>query len=225
MADDEGPAPPRLRWTWPGDGATAPLSRDEVLPRDEVRDRLGVALDLSGVDAAGAYVERCRFDACQLDDLELHGASLDEFRLDGCTAASLGAGDGVWRDVELVGCRVGVLSLDGAHLDRVVFDGGKVDLLNLRGATVRDVVLRDVHVGELDLGLATLRSVALEGCTVGSLVLDGTGYRDVDLRRSAIVEVSGVRSLAGTVITPTQLVELAPQLAAELGVAVLGLAD
>ncbi|MCZ4514146.1 pentapeptide repeat-containing protein, partial [Streptomyces sp. ActVer] len=53
--------------------------------------------------------------------------------------------------------------------------------------------------------------------------LSGATLVDVDLRRAAEVEVArGVDRLAGAVISPAQLMDLAGVFAAEMGVRVVG---
>ncbi len=110
--------------------------------------------------------------------------------------------------------------LPGSDLTRVRLRGGKVDYLNLRAATLTDVHLDDVVVGELDLGGASATRLRVDGA-LGRLDVTGADLRDVDLRGADLRAPTGLAGLAGAVVSPAQLLELAPALADHVGLRVL----
>lgn len=128
------------------------------------------------------------------------------------------AGESAWRGVTLARCRLGALDLHGSRLTMVTVMGGKFDFVNLRASRLRDVLLRDCAIGELDLGGARFERVALPGCTVDRLQLHDTTLTDVDLRDTRIGEVHGIQHLRGATLRAGQLVQLAPAMAAHLGI-------
>jgi hypothetical protein len=58
----------------------------------------------------------------------------------------------------------------------------------------------------------------LPGTTVGTLTVEEARLEGLDLTGGRIGGVRGVGSLRGTVVSATQLLELAPLLAAHLGI-------
>lgn len=69
---------------------------------------------------------------------------------------------------------------------------------------------------EDDFYSAELCKVAFLNCTMEKTEFSGSKLKQVDLRTSHIAGISGISGLAGATIDSTQLVALAPILAAEL---------
>jgi uncharacterized protein YjbI with pentapeptide repeats len=177
--------------------------------------------DLTGQDGGGARFMDCALRGCALDETRLRHARL----LDSVLTAPRGVGtdlaEATLRDVELVDARLGGAQLHGAVLERVLIRGGKIDYLNLRKAKLRDVVFEGCVLVEPDFGGARLERVEFVDCVLKGADLSGVTLTDVDLRGAAQLEIArGVERLAGSVISPAQLLDLAPVLAAELGVRV-----
>ena len=95
---------------------------------------------------------------------------------------------------------MGYVNLAGAQLQDVVFEGCEIDSLDLRGAELEAVTFVDSRVDELNVAGATLSAVDLSGARLRTLV--------------------GVESLRGAIIGHSQLIDLAPLLAAQLGLEV-----
>lgn len=118
--------------------------------------------------------------------------------------------------------RLGGVQLHGAVLERVVFRGGKIDYLNLRKARLKDVVFDGCVLVEADFAGAVLERVEFRGCALRGADFTGARMADVDLRGAAELDIArGVEALSGAVISPPQLFDLAPALAAQLGIRVL----
>ena len=81
-----------------------------------------------------------------------------------------------------------------------MFEGCEIDSLDLRGAELEAVTFIDSRVDELNVAGSTLSAVDLSGARLRTLV--------------------GVESLRGAIIGHSQLVDLAPLLAAQLGLEV-----
>ena len=152
-------------------------------------------------------MRRARFSECLLDDL--HATSLD-------------AADSVWRDTLLTVRRVGALLATGASWSSVRVRGGRLDLVDLSGAKLAGVAFEGCVIGELDLGTAEARDLRFEGCKIELLDVGGARLGGADLTGAVLGAVRGVAGLRGATITAEQLVDLAPQLAAHLGLKVRG---
>ena len=105
-----------------------------------------------------------------------------------------------WSGIRIRATRVGHINLAGARLQDVVFEGCEIDSLDLRGADLEAVTFVDSRVDELNVAGATLSAVDLSGARLRTLV--------------------GVESLRGAIIGHSQLIDLAPLLATELGLQV-----
>ena len=103
-------------------------------------------------------------------------------------------------DVRIRGTHLGYVNLAGAQLQDVVFEGCEIDSLDLRGAKLEAVTFIDSRVDELNVAGSTLSAVDLSGARLRTLV--------------------GIESLRGAIIGHSQLVDLAPLLAAQLGLEV-----
>ncbi len=177
--------------------------------------------DLTGQDGAGARFMDCALTGCALDETRLHHARILDSVLTGLRGVGTDLAESTLRDVELVDARLGGVQLHGAALERVVIRGGKIDYLNLRKARLKDVVFEGCVLVEPDFGGARLERVEFVDCALKGVDLTGVTLAEVDLRRAAELDIArGVDRLSGAVISSGQLLDLAPVLAAQLGIRV-----
>ncbi|MEW2292160.1 pentapeptide repeat-containing protein [Streptomyces sp. NPDC006743] len=217
-----------------GRGRVKAARRPEVrLPALEAYEGAGLApdgdydglefreTDFAGQDGAGARFMDCALRGCVLDDASLRRARLFDTVLTGVRGVGTDLAEATLRDVELTDARLGGVQSHGAVLERVRIRGGKIDYLNLRKARLRDVVFEGCVLVEPDFGGARLERVEFVDCVLQGVDFGGAALTDVDLRGAARLEIArGVDRLAGAVISTGQLLDLAPVLAAELGVRV-----
>ncbi|MGW4669636.1 pentapeptide repeat-containing protein [Streptomyces sp. NPDC004324] len=203
-----------------------PLEPHEGAPLEPDGDYDGLEFreaDFAGQDGGGARFMDCALTGCALDETRLHHARVLDSVLTGVRGVGTDLAESTLRDVELVDARLGGVQLHGSVLERVLVRGGKIDYLNLRRARLKDVVFEGCVLVEPDFGGARLERVAFVDCAVRGADLTGATLVDVDLRHAAELDIArGVDRLAGAVISPSQLLDLAPVLAAALGVRVHG---
>ncbi|MYT21414.1 pentapeptide repeat-containing protein [Streptomyces sp. SID7760] len=194
-----------------------------VLEPDGDYDGLEFAdLDFAGQEGIGARFMDCALRRCALDGAGLAKARILDSVLEGVRGVGTDLSGASLRDVELVEARLGGVQLHGAVLERVVFRGGKIDYLNLRKARLKDVVFDGCVLVEADFAGAVLERVEFRGCALRGADVTGARMADVDLRGALELDIArGVGALAGAVISPSQLFDLAPSLAAQLGLRVL----
>lgn len=216
----EGPRPPRL--------PSIRLSALEAVGEAEVLD--GDA-DLDGVELTGVRSEglvwegRRRLSSARMCDLTVTdwnawGMSLVECSLEQLDVVSMAAADSRWRAVEVRQSRIGSAELYDAVWDGVHFVGCKLGFLNLRGARLTDVAFTDCVIDGLDLMRATASRVAFQGSRIARLDSSGARLVEVDLRGARLGELGSVEGLRGASITLEQLLDLAPVMAARLGIRV-----
>jgi uncharacterized protein YjbI with pentapeptide repeats len=175
---------------------------------------------LAGSVANDAAFLACRFDRCGLDDVSMRRAHISESLLDELHATSLDAADSVWRDSLISIRRVGAFLAIGATWSSVRVRGGRLDLLDLSGAKLRDVAFEGCAIGELDLGTVEARDLTFADCDIELLDVTGARLAGADLTGAQIGAVKGVAGLKGALVTPSQLLDLAPHLAAHIGIKV-----
>lgn len=179
-------------------------------------------VELTGQDGRGARFLECALRDVGLDEARLGHARLLSCRLERVRGVGTQLPGAQLRDVEMDQVRLGGVQLHGATLERVRIVGSKIDYLNLRQAKLRDVVFENCVLREPDFAGAALRRVSFVGCELRGAGFAQAGLRDVDFRGAASLDLSdGFDRLAGCVVTPTQLLDLAPALAARLGITVL----
>jgi uncharacterized protein YjbI with pentapeptide repeats len=197
-----------------------PFAGDSLEPHGDYDAVRFDGLDFAGQRADDAAFLGCRLDRCGLDGVSLRRARISECRLDELQAASIDAADSIWRDALVTVRRLGALLAPGATWSSVRVRGGRLDLVDLSGAKLAGVAFEGCAIGELDLGTAEGRGVAFEDCEIELLDVAGARLADADLTGATIGAVRGVEGLRGATITPAQLVDLAPQLAAQMGLRV-----
>ncbi|WP_136518121.1 pentapeptide repeat-containing protein [Cellulomonas telluris] len=194
---------------------------DDLVPDADLDALTFEGLDLSGRDASGARFLECELTGCRADGLRLDHARLLDTTWTAVQAGDVRAPGSAWRDVTLTDVRLGALGTSAAEVVRLRVVGGKVDYLDLRGATVDGLHLERVTLGDLDLSGATVRKLVVVDCDVRRLDTSDARLRDVDLRGARLTGgVDGVGGLAGATISGDQLLDLAPLLAAHLGLRV-----
>lgn len=201
-------------------GGLAPYDGTPLQPRDDHDDTLFDSADLSDRVADGASFLGCRLAGCRADGLRARRARFVDTELRGLQAATLDLAESTWRDCILADCRLGAVTASRAQLSRVRVRGGKVDFVNLRGARLLDVVFESCVLGELDAGDAELVNVSFVDARLDVLRLSGSTADRLDLRGARLSALHGLDNLRGTVVTTSQLLDLAPALAAHLGITV-----
>ncbi|MEV4965681.1 pentapeptide repeat-containing protein [Streptomyces sp. NPDC024062] len=173
--------------------------------------------DLAEASGPGARFMDCELRGCALDRAELVRARFIDSVLTGVRGVGTDLAGASLRDVEVLDARLGGVQLHGAVLER----GGKIDYLNLRKARLKDVVFEGCVLSEPDFGEAQLVRVEFRDCVLKRADFSSVRMESVDLRTVAELDIArGVERLAGAVISPSQLMELAPAFAAQIGVRV-----
>ena len=203
--------------------ALAALTRfegDQLEPQRDYEALEFVDRDFTGQDASDARFLECRLQRCCLDGVSMRRTRVVESVLAECHGASVDLADSAWRDSGISGGRLGAVTLAGATWTGVRVHGSKLGFVNLAGARLEDVVFEGCEIGGLDIRAARLRSVSLLDCAIDELNVAGATLSAVDLSGARMRSLIGVESLRGAIISPDQLQDLAPLLAAELGIEV-----
>lgn len=214
-----GPLPPRLTRVRlgtlaPGDPSL--LDGDEDLDEVEFCDLRRDELAWTGRRRLGAS----RLSGLVAQKWTAPGASVVGSVVEGVEVVALSAPESGWWNVEVAQSRIGSAELYDSNWRSVSFTRCKLGYLNLRGAKLTDVAFTDCIIEDLDLMRATATRVAFTGSRIGRLELSGAHLADVDLRGARLTDVGNLEGLKGASITLEQLLDLAPAMAARLGILV-----
>ena len=212
-----GPLPPRLNRLRLGTltlGDPSLLDGDDDLDEVEFRDLRVEELTWTG---------RRRFGASLLTGLVAQewsapGASVVGSIVEGTEVVALSAPESGWWNVEVSQSRIGSAELYDSSWRSVSFSHCKLGYLNLRGAKLTDVAFTDCTIEDLDLMRATASRVSFTGSRIDRLELSNAHLTDVDLRGARLADVGNLEGLKGATITLDQLLDLAPAMAARLGI-------
>jgi uncharacterized protein YjbI with pentapeptide repeats len=197
-----------------------PFAGDALEARQDYEAVELVGLDLGRQHAENAGLLRCRLARCGLDELALPKARLSECLLTECHGSSVDLSESIVRDTLVADGRFGVLSAPRSTWSGTRLRGGKIDLLDLSLGRLSDLALEGCSIAILDLTGARLRAATFQRCEIGELVLDDARLADVDLAGAELRLIRGIAQLRGATIARSQLLDLAPQLAAHLGLTV-----
>jgi uncharacterized protein YjbI with pentapeptide repeats len=190
------PAPPRL----PPDRVPTPVEAAELaegLESVRVRDAA-----LAGARVGRLGLLDCALERCDLGGLAAGESSLVRVAVSASRLTGLDGAGALLRDVSFRDCRMDVASLRGARLERVRFE--------------------DCDLRELDLDGARLHDVGFSHCDLSQAILAGADCTRTELHDCTYDGLRGIEGLRGTAIGWPDAVALADQLAAALGIRVLG---
>ena len=193
---------------------------DQVRAGDRREAERYVDDDCGGARLSGTTFAECAFERVGLEEADLRGLHLAECRWSAVAAAVLTIPRSNWRGVAVSGSRLGAVEAYESTWRSVLVEDSKLGYVNARGGTWTDVALRRCVLTELDLSGARLTRVSMADCRIGTLHLNGATLADVDLRETRLEVVEGLAGLAGAWVSESQLSELAPLLAAHLGIRV-----
>ena len=176
-----------------------------------------VACDFTGQQAGDARFLECRLDRCCLDGISLQRTRIVGSLLADVHGASVDLSDSTWRESRVSAGRLGAVTLVGATWTGVRVHRTRLGFVNLAGALMEDVVFEGCEIGGLDVRSAQLRSVAFIDCAIDELNVAGATLAKVDLSGAQLRSLVGVESLRGAIVSHQQLLDLAPLLAAALG--------
>lgn len=179
------------------------------------------SVTLQNHDANGIMAADVSFNEAALEKVQFVGAKLEKFglmdaRLRGCDLSGSNCSEGSFIRTELSDSRLTGIDLSRATLKDVTFRGCKLDTANFRFATLTRVRFVDCQLTDTDFMAAELHEVAFESCILDRTAFDQCKVKGLDLRTSQLIDVRGWRDLRGVSIDSTQLVAVAPQLAAAL---------
>ena len=213
MPRSDSPAPPRVS------APDIPPHLADAAPARSA-DLLAARLEFAGtVDLAYVSLEQCVI-AADADGVDLVGATILDVEMTRVRIASLSLRNSGIRRLRISGGRIGTLDLSGARIDELELRDLRVDYLNLGGAKGTDLLFAGCTIRTLDMPQAELTRVLFDDCRSDEIDPRGLRASDVDLRGLDAIAFTDTNGLRGTTLTTFQVQQLAPALAAGVGIQV-----
>lgn len=173
-------------------------------------------------DWAGCNGYRATLDSVIITDASLSGAILKDsgwmdVRLTGGEASGCTLVRSTLRRLDVRHIRATGFDLAEAELRDVQFVDCKINMANMRYAKLKKVIFEGCVLDDLDLTGAELDQVIIRGCQAARVDFSGAKCKAVDLRGTTLTSLKGLLGLRGATLSIAQLMELAPNMAAELG--------
>jgi hypothetical protein len=170
-------------------------------------------------DLAYATLEQCTLTA-DAGTVDLTGSTVLDVEMTDVRLASLRMRDAGVRRLRIAGGRLGTLDLSGARIDELELSGLRIEYLNLASARAVDVEIAECGIRTIDAPLAELTRVRFSSTRCDEVDPRGMKATDVDLRGLDALSYLDANSLRGTTLTSFQVQQLAPVLAAGIGIRV-----
>jgi uncharacterized protein YjbI with pentapeptide repeats len=188
---------------------------------EEVADELEIDHVLvSDKDFAG--VGRISIDGSRLDTVTLVGATIHKFELTDVfgiklEAAALQAYKANFLRACLTDCRLTGAEFAEGRFEDCLFRNLKLDEVGFRFAHFKRVRFENCVLRQTDFSSAKFEHVTFADCDLEGANFVSANCQRVDITGEDLTGVRGLLGLKGATISSTQLVQLAPLLASELG--------
>ncbi len=184
---------------------------------DEAEDITDVELEPAGA----VRFEASRLKRVALGDGDYPNLMLADVELTDCDLANVQARGAALNHVRVEAARlVGWICTEG-QLRHVTFADCAADLVSFGASGLDVVAFRDCRPRGADFSDARLRDVTFERCDLTGADFTGASCRGVALRDCTLGALRGITGLRGAALTRPDIVGLAVQLAATLGIAAI----
>jgi uncharacterized protein YjbI with pentapeptide repeats len=173
-----------------------------------------------------------------LNDATLERLSIARSRLTACqiTGATLKGAD--LSDTEILKCQIFGSNFDSSHLLRLHFEGGNASGVVLSATSIKDVTFKNMklslanfsraklsrvafqscELSEVSFQSATLSEVSFSDCILAGASFDASHLYKTTFGNADLSHLRGLSGLRGVSLSPSQIIQLAPLLAAEAGI-------
>jgi len=200
-----------------------------LLPRDLAGERL-IGLSVDEVELGGDLSERAAADL-RLQDVRLRNLDLTGTEAPGLTLTDAIVAGGSWANLRavrgtLIRVEVAELRATGADFNEAAlkdlsFTDTRLDLASFRFAKLERVVFRDCRLEEADFMGAALGSVRFERCNLAAASFVDATCERCELRDCELADLQGIEGLRGARMPWNEVIQVAGQLAAATGIAVV----
>jgi uncharacterized protein YjbI with pentapeptide repeats len=177
-------------------------------------------LDLGQPDAAGSRFLECAFTQVSIQEGQLRRARFTDVWLRDVRLISTTLAESSWAGAQITGSVAAGVEAFAARLRGVSLRGCKLDSVNFRDAVLADVTFDDCVLSDVDFSGAALTRTVFRDSRLTRTNLARVTMDEVDLRGAELGITVDPTCLRGAIVTTAQLMDLAPLLAASMGLTV-----
>lgn len=174
--------------------------------------------DASGLKAKNLSLDEAMLEKVLLTEARLEKLSLTDTELRACDLSAAGCSESSLIRAYIVGGRMTGVDFSRSTIKDVIFEDCKLDMANFRFAKLTRVQFINCQLTETDFQAAELTDVEFQTSHLDKVEFGQCKIKNVDARSSELLDIRGWQYLRGLKIDSTQLVTIAPQLAAGLGI-------
>ena len=177
---------------------------------------------LAGRTASRLIIQRARLQDVEMVESKFNFLRLIDARLDHCDLANIDWSQSTFNRIELVNCRMTGGRFIDSDIKDVFFEDCKIDLAQFRVCAFKDCRFLNCNLREADFYEANLEGIVFSGCDLRGVQLYGASLKGADFRGSQLEGLQArAEDLQGAIIDSLQLLDLARDLAAMIGLKVL----
>ncbi len=207
-------SPPLLKYA--GSFQTIPaaqLQSDITLEQVRLTD-----FEATSLIARSLAFDEAIFEKVTLTQAKLEKLSIGDAELTTCNLSAVDCNNASCIRVCFKDCRLTGIDFSRSTLKDVLFDTCKLDMANFRFSKLNRVTFRNCVLDEADFQEAELHEVSFALSHLSRVELTHAKLTKVDARSATLHDLRGWSYLHGLIIDGTQLIAIAPELAAELGI-------
>lgn len=190
-------------------------------PGGEYHGLLFYRLVFDAVNARNALFSECAFSSVALAGGAYRRSKFGDVLLRQVQAVGTDLVETEWLDAVAFSSAFSGVEAFSTRWRRVVFTRCKLDSVNFRGSQFSDVVFEDCIVRDADFTGSALSAVTFPGSALQRVRFANTKLAAADFRGATELDFAdGHASLRGAIIDSSQLMALAPALAAAAGILV-----
>jgi uncharacterized protein YjbI with pentapeptide repeats len=193
---------------------------DVALGPDRCWEALKVRADFAGQFSEDLEMNGCRVTGSSFSGAELVRARVTDTVFEGCDLAAAILENAVLTRVEFKDCRLSGTDLSGSRLMDVEFRECRMTDANLRMASGSRVRFENCDLARLDLYAAQLPGACFFGSDLTGAELSKATLTGARLHGSSFDTLRGAEALRGTTISSAQILPVALQVLAVLGITV-----
>jgi uncharacterized protein YjbI with pentapeptide repeats len=202
------PAPP----TKPNDVFELFASEDSIVGV-HIEDTWLTSDELGKKSIAESLMTKAVFSELNVTRFDIHDC---EFK--GCTFTAAKFPESTWNRISISGTRCSGLQITNGIIKNVEFKNSKLEIVNFRFSQLENVYFEGCALDDVDFYEARLKNVEFVNCTINKVTFAKAKMVNVDISQSAVEGINGINSLRGVTMSHDQLLQLAPEFAAEAGI-------
>ncbi len=181
---------------------------------------------LSEIELSSAQAERVKVDASLITKSNFASSLCKKIQLTDVRLLDTDLSNCQWPNASLVHsefihCRLTGAQFNDSYIQDVTFKECLIDLGQFRFSTLKKVIFDSCILREADFQNAQLKQVTFTKCDLSGARLISTKMAGVDIRSSTFTHLEAhLFDLYGTIMTHEQLIAIAHDMAASLGITV-----